>query len=415
VSNLASILESRLSSQRLRWLRALAEASRNRATGIYIVGGVVRDLLLDRPIVDMDISVSGLDEQLASDMADALDGRVTSHSQFNTFKIEIDSTVIDVAMTRQESYANPGALPEVLPGSLEQDLARRDFSVNAMAVDISSDAWGELLDPFNGQGDLNRSFIRVLHPKSFSDDATRIFRAVRYSQRLGFALQDETAMLLQNSLGRLDAISGDRMRHEFQKVFAEACAGPILSRLDELGVLGVVFGPLGRHSSLPWPDWQASEGFSENPPNPEELVWLSTLACGLTPGEAGLFARRLNMDSNWSTVVRDTVAVEGLLDELCSHGILRSRIYQMLNQLHPAALRGVAATHDGSAASGNIHLYLQELQGMRTELTGRDLMALGIDEGPEIGRLLNALLEARLDGSIADRLSEEALLRRMIS
>ncbi|MCI0791520.1 MAG: CCA tRNA nucleotidyltransferase, partial [Chloroflexi bacterium] len=225
MSNLASILESRLGRRRFRWLRSLSEAGRDRAAGIYLVGGVVRDLLLKRSILELDISVSGLDEALALHLADALGGRLTARSQFNTFKIAVGSTVIDLAMTRGESYAHPGALPDVWPGSIEQDLARRDFSVNAMATDLSVDAWGELLDPMSGQRDLERRLIRVLHPDSFADDATRIFRAVRYAQRLEFRLEEGTADLLKASLGGLDTISGDRLRHEFQRVFAEPHPG----------------------------------------------------------------------------------------------------------------------------------------------------------------------------------------------
>ncbi|MCH8827185.1 MAG: CCA tRNA nucleotidyltransferase [Chloroflexi bacterium] len=408
MSNLASILESRLGRRRLGWLRSLSEAGRDRAAGIYLVGGVVRDLLLKRPILELDISVSGLDEALALHLADALGGRLTARSQFNTFKIAVGSTVIDLAMTRGESYAHPGALPDVWPGSIEQDLARRDFSVNAMATDLSVDAWGELLDPMSGQRDLERRLIRVLHPNSFADDATRIFRAVRYAQRLEFRLEEGTADLLEASLGGLDTISGDRLRHEFQRVFAEPHPGSALSRLADLGVLEAVFPPLGRRSG-PWPD--------ENGPSDEaeELVWLSTLACGLTAGEAAQFAQRLNMGSAWAAVVRDTVEIEGILNDVGSPGILRSSIYHLLHQYHPGALVGVVTTHGEGLARDSIDLYLRELRQVRPELNGRDLIGLGAEEGPEIGRLLETVLEARLDGVVTSRAGEESLVRRLIS
>jgi tRNA nucleotidyltransferase (CCA-adding enzyme) len=407
VPNLASILELQIGSDKLRLLRTLADVCRDRADGISLVGGVVRDILLERAVNDLDVSVAGLDEQLALDMASSIGGHLKGPSHFNTFKIEVGSTVIDVAMTRQESYSHPGALPEVRPGSVSQDLARRDFTVNAMAIDLSSDNWGELLDSMGGQKDLERGLIRVLHRESFIDDATRMFRAVRYSLRLDFTIENETSGFLQDNLPQLNSISGDRIRHEFQRVFEEGDTGRLWQMLSSLGVLEAVFGPLGRRSG-PWPD---TIDFAEQP---EPLVWLACLAVGLMPREAFEFARRLNMDSLWSRVVQDVAGTEAKLDDLSSDAS-RSQIYRLLNEFHPAALLGISANHKNSESSRNIDLYLRELRSVRTELNGRDLIALGVEEGPAIGTLLTALLEARLDGRVSGRHDEEDLVRHRVN
>jgi tRNA nucleotidyltransferase (CCA-adding enzyme) len=416
VPNLASILERQLEPGSLRLLRRMAEVCRERADGISLVGGVVRDVLLGLSTNDLDISVAGLDERLALDMANSIGGRLAGPSQFNTFKIEVGSTVIDVAMTRQESYSHPGALPEVRPGSVDQDLARRDFTVNAMAIDLSADNWGELLDPMGGQADLEWGFIRVLHRESFTDDATRIFRAVRYAQRLDFTLENSTAgenstaSLLEDNLPQLNSISGDRIRHEFQRVFEETDTGRLLQMLNRLGVLEAVFGPLGRRPDS-WPD---AIDPAEQPEQPEHLVWLAYLATGLTPGEASEFARRLNMDSLWSRVVQDVAGIEAILGDLSSDAS-RSQIYRLLEGFRPAALLGVSASHRNSASSRNIDLYLSELRSVRIELNGRDLIALGVEEGPAIGTLLAALLEARLDGRVSGRQDEEELVKHLVN
>ena len=411
--NLASILERQLESDSLRLLRTLAEVCRYRADGISLVGGVVRDVLLGRPTNDLDVSVAGLEERLALDMANSVGGRLAGPSQFNNFKIEVGSTVIDVAMTRQESYSHPGALPEVRPGSVAQDLARRDFTVNAMAIDLCADNWGELLDPMGGQEDLERGLIRVLHQESFTDDATRIFRAVRYAQRLDFSLESSTAgesstaSLLQDNLPQLNSISGDRIRHEFQRAFEEAETGRLLQALSCLCVIEAVFGPLGRRPDS-WPD------AIDSAEQPEHLIWLAYLATGLTPGESSAFARRLNMDSLWSRVVQDVAGTEAIPEDLSSDAS-RSQIYRLLDGYHTAALLGVSASHKKSASSRNIDLYLCELRSVRTELNGRDLIALGVEEGPAIGTLLAALLEARLDGHVSGRQGEEDLVKQLLN
>lgn len=408
MSNVVSLLERRLEPACLGWLKTIADVCSNQSSGVYLVGGVVRDVLLGLPVTDLDVSVTGLDEALASDLAYAIDGRLTACSQFNTFKIEVDSFAIDMAMTRQESYAHPGALPSVSPGSVDQDLARRDFSVNAMAIDLSHDHWGDLYDPMGGQVDLENRIIRILHAESFADDPTRIFRAVRYSQRLGFALEEATANLLKGNLDQLYAISGDRVRHELQRVFDEAQTGPVLRGLQDLGVLSAVFGPLGVRAE----GW-LNEGVF--PDETEDLVWLAGLASGLTSGEASQFVQRLNMDSTWRGVVQDVVGAETLLGALEAADASRSFIYRTLHQLHPSSLFGVSRIHASSRAGANITLYLDELRHVSTELTGHDLIAMGVAEGPVIGRTLEALLDAQLDGQVSDRQGEEALVMRMTS
>ena len=257
MTNIASILEGRLGASRVELLRSAARAASELGVPLYLVGGSVRDALRPRrraptaPVrragADLDVSFvggspktppgpaplgSGLrrnDERprrraptapvrragatdpdvcvvsgavgFASALAGALGGVAESPSQFGTAKLRVGGVSLDLVMARRESYAAPGALPTVEPGSLADDLARRDFSINAMAVSLSAESWGDLTDPFDGAGDLERRIIRVLHPGSFRDDATRLFRAARYAGRLGFGLEPETERLAREGAG----------------------------------------------------------------------------------------------------------------------------------------------------------------------------------------------------------------------
>ena len=175
-------------------------------------------------------------------VARALNGRVVAHSQFNTFSLTASGRHIDLAMARHESYAHPGALPTVTPGTLRQDLARRDFTINAMAVSLGEDSFGELLDPSDGQSDLRIGMVRVLHDDSFRDDATRILRAARYAVRLRFTLEANTESLLRRDSTYLHTISAARLRDEFERVLQESrVAASTLEMLEHLGALKSVY------------------------------------------------------------------------------------------------------------------------------------------------------------------------------
>ncbi len=187
-----SQLEQRLSPESLALIQKAGALAAERRLGIYLVGGVVRDILLGRANSDLDLVVEGDAIKLAESLAGELGGRLVVHRRFGTAKIRTRNLTIDLAMARAETYARPGALPTVRPGSIQDDLARRDFTVNAMALRLDPGSFGKLVDPFDGRKDLENKLIRILHDRSFIDDATRMLRAVRYEQRFGFRLEAST-------------------------------------------------------------------------------------------------------------------------------------------------------------------------------------------------------------------------------
>ena len=183
-TNIVDILEERLPPDLVGCIRKAGETAAERGEQLYLVGGAVRDMLLGRGTLDIDLVVEGNAISLAETLAGQLGGKVTAHSRFGTATLKRDNKSIDFVTARSEVYQKPGALPQVQPGSITDDLARRDFSINAMAVALHPERSGELIDLYGGIEDLKNKSIRVLHEKSFTDDATRIWRAVRYEQRL---------------------------------------------------------------------------------------------------------------------------------------------------------------------------------------------------------------------------------------
>ena len=427
MTNIAAILEGRLGPPRADLLRSAARAASDLGLSLHLVGGSVRDSLLGQTPTDLDVSYTVVpakapdqpcrrggfatrpDLDVADALAHALGGVASDRSPFGTAKLRVHGLSIDLVMARRETYAAPGALPTVEPGSLADDLARRDFSINAMAVSLSAESWGDLADPFDGAGDLQRRAIRVLHPGSFRDDATRLFRAARYAGRLGFRLEPETERLARQGASFVDTISGDRVRHELERIFDEPRAADTLRLADGLGLLRAIH-PALRPAERP----EAIEG--ERGP-----AMLASLALGLSPHEAEEVSERLNLGSEWSRVVRDTAAVREMLPELESD-LPPSRVYRLLHGRHEAAVSAAPTAPVGAPAgagtvgraAANVRLYLSRLRHVSTSLSGGDIVAMGVPEGPRVGEVLRELLDARLDGVVESEEEERELASRRI-
>ncbi|MDO8751212.1 MAG: polya polymerase, partial [Dehalococcoidia bacterium] len=275
------------------------KAARLLGLPLYLVGGVVRDMLMGRAVKDVDLVVEGDAVRLASALAEALSGKVVARSQFGTAKLRLLGQDIDVVTARRETYRKPGALPTVYPGIIADDLARRDFTINAIALRLEP-APMQLLDSTGGQSDIQQGLIRVLHAASFQDDATRILRAVRYEQRLGFRLGTGTERLLRRDLPMLDTISGDRLRRELDIIFREEQAGPTLLRAAELGVLTALYRHLPDAPALKQRLQRLSADGLKEP-----LHYLGVLAYSMKQEDIEGFIRRLNLPATWAKVVRD--------------------------------------------------------------------------------------------------------------
>lgn len=408
--NISSLLEQRLTSSQSMWLKAVSRVADQFHVQAYLVGGPVRDVLLGVDTSDIDVSVVGATPEFAYAVAGELGGEVTSQSQFGTYKLVLGDETLDIATARSESYAHPGVLPTVTFSSIDDDLGRRDFTINSMAFSISEGSWGELLDPFRGSEDLSRKVVKVLHGLSFVDDPTRILRAIRYVVRLGFEFEADTKALLIKGVPYLDRLSGDRVRHEFERVFMEQKASAMLEMAQSLGVLSAIYSSLEVDEAA----IAVMESFQQAGHDERPLLILSAMAYSIPGGrQVGLVAR-FNMDNQWASVVTDTCAVKDMLKDLSEPGLSRSRVYHLLKPYSGYAIKTVLAFNPDSVEGQRLALYLNELQKVEPILNGNDLMALGIPEGPRIGNLLTALLDARLDGLQGTREGEEAFIRNLI-
>ncbi len=401
-------LERHLSGIRFAVLRELSGFATELGIDLYLVGGSVRDVLADAPLTDVDVMASDNPERLIERIRGSGEAKVRKASAFGTWSLTVRGVEVDLSTARRETYAHPGALPKVFPGTVEDDLSRRDFSINAMAISLGEDSWGDLLDPHGGAADLERGLIRVLHRRSFEDDATRILRAVRYSCRLDFRLEPRTETLLERGLSYLSTISPDRVRHEIERIFREQCAVDMIETAGRLGVLAAIHPGL-RAESKTLQTIQTEQDDARR----ADLI-LGSMVQSVADCDVESVIERLNLHADWARLVRDVATVRTRLPELSDEKVTRSRVYQLLHGLHPNAVESCAmATNDAMVASW-LRLYLDELRHVRPLLNGDDLMALGVREGPEVGVLLAKLLDARLDGHVKSVEDEKAIVRRAL-
>ena len=398
-------------------LKALRRWAAEQAAPVYLVGGPVRDLLLGGPAQDLDFAVVGDAPALARQLAIELGGRAVVHSRFGTATLTVGKARVDLVTARREVYPRPGGLPQVFPGTIYDDLARRDFAVNAMAWPLTGKEPG-LLAPHGGAADLNQRLIRILHPASFIDDPTRLLRAARYEQRLGFCLERDTESRLRAAIaqGALNTVSGDRLRHELARIFAEVRPGPPLLRAAELGILAAIHPAWGYADGLrQWAETGPAIVQETGLSNPaERLTWLAAMAYPLSEGEVAGLISRLNMPKSWAAVVWDTIALREQEKALADRALPASRLCNLLVGRSPAAVAAVVGLTESAAAGRALRRYLTELRQIVPALRGEDVLAMGVPPGPPVGEVLAQLRAARQDGQVTDAAGERQWVARWL-
>ena len=365
----------------------------------YLVGGAVRDLLLDASTQDIDVAVEGDARSAARAVADRLGGEFREYERFGTADVLMpDKTVYHLATTREETYEAPGALPAVTPATLAEDLRRRDFTVNTLAVGLTGDDLGHLYDPFDGVADLEAKLIRVLHERSFLDDPTRLLRAVRYATRLEFELDPETERLAREAVAAeaLSTVSGKRIRADLMKLLCEPEVGRAIEGLRELEI----------HSAL----------HPELDPDPELVASaaLGAAALGAERGGAALAAlvesapAELDMwlaDLHLPAEERDAASRAARVAPRIASA-LREREHtpsELRAMLEREPLEALALALALSAPAEPVLKWVTSLRPVRLEISGADLLAAGVPEGPAVGRALDETLNRKLDGLVSGR------------
>lgn len=411
VAKLIDKLSSHLPATARLALDTLVRLAEERSLALYLVGGPVRDLLLSISTLDLDLTVEGDAPVLARQAGAALDARCVAHPAFLTASVRGEGFALDLATARSETYPHPGALPRVHPTTIREDMLRRDFSINALALPLTGRQRGELFDPCGGRADLEAGLVRVLHQGSFVDDATRILRAARYQVRFGFRLEERTLAWLRRDVGYLETISGARIRQELSRALQEREPERVLSRLQELGALAAV------HPSLSFDDEraQAFAFLRQLAPEATPAAYWPLLARGLDEGEAAALAGRLALTKPQSQAVCALPRLRGLENKLAGPALKPSEVVQILSSCPLAAVWALAAAAASEAVRERCVAYLRRWRYVKSSLDGHALLEMGVAPGAAVGEVLRRLKVAKLDGEVRSRREEERLVRSLLS
>jgi len=439
--NLSQRLEAALSPTRLALLKTVAAKAYEQRLAIYIVGGFVRDLLLNRPSPYFDIVVEGDAIALAASLANAYGGRLVSHGRFGTSKwtiasirdslaraISQDETAnpedlpdsLDLISARTEFYDYPTALPTIERSSIKLDLHRRDFTINTMALRLDGRHYGELYDYWGGLRDLRRGLVRVLHSLSFVDDPTRVMRAVRFEQRFGFKIEERTLQLMSEAHQLVRQVSGDRLRHEIVLIFNEENVLAMLKRLDDLGLLNAIhprlnwsdkFNPImyrALHEEIQ-PEWKLPEKIGHLPLRSALgfLAWLAQYPLG----EAILMSERLRLPGDIQNALQ---SIQQLNQDLPGLSDAKpSSITSRLDSEPPVALFIIHLLEPGKAVENILHRYITRWRDTWPAIDGNALRQMGLPPGPQYKEILSALRDAWLDGKVSSIEEENRMLQEL--
>ena len=384
-----------------RRIAAARRLAREGGVALFLVGGAVRDLQLRRPIVDIDLVVETGGDAFARQLARTLGAELKLHPRFGTAVIALpNGKHFDVATARAEEYERPGALPRVRSASITEDLLRRDFTINAMALEIALAPRPRLIDPSGGRDDLDRKLVRLLHPRSAFDDATRAFRAVRYANRLGFAVERETRrwILAAVRAGAADAVSGDRLRREVALLFSEVGRAAAVRELVSLRISQTIHPGLRSDAAVARRLRIAERLAASRSEGGTWLLYLLTWMGEVPAADAGEIATRLNLPRASGRVVRAWPEVQRRLVRAAAKSAEDLAREPLLDDLDEDSILAAAASAPPPARRRI--LAAAQSPGARLEIGGRDLVAAGVPAGPAIGRALSATRTARQKGAI---------------
>jgi tRNA nucleotidyltransferase (CCA-adding enzyme) len=367
----------------------------------YLVGGAVRDLLRGAQAVDLDLAVEGDARSVARALAERLGGTAREHERFGTATVRAGDLAFDMAATRTETYDEPGALPRVAAATLAEDLTRRDFTINAIAVALAGDDLGHVYDPGGGLRDLDAGVVRTMHQGSFLDDPTRLLRAVRYETRLGFRMDEDTERDARAAIAEdaMSTVSGARVRDELLDLLGEHEAPSAVERLGELGLARAL------HPALdPDPELVASASLGAVAIGADRALASLSALCAGDPNELDKWVAGLHLDATARDAVSRAARVGPILaQDLRVRDHSPSELRDLLGGEPPEALALALAM---GAPSAPILRWVTELSAVRLEIGGADLLAAGVPEGPALGRALEETLRRKLDGLVSGREEE---------
>jgi tRNA nucleotidyltransferase (CCA-adding enzyme) len=421
--NVNSLIVEFLNKEVIVLLRTIGEVAEENGYTAYAVGGFVRDLLLRIKNLDLDIVVEGDGIKFAKNLAEQFGGVVRTHEKFSTALVIMpDGFNIDVATARLEYYEYPAAMPTVELSSLKLDLYRRDFTINAMAINLNPEKFGTLVDFFNCQTDIKERRIRILHNLSFVEDPTRIFRAIRFEQRTGFTIGKHTEKLLKNAVNMnlFNRFFGHRCFIELKLIFSEENPIPAIRRMAEFDLLKFILPGLkfDKRMEKNLIETQRAMAWYKllylDEPIDQWLVYLFTILANSTYSDLKVFCMKFEFpERQKNELLKEKEAADKILDELSRNRRLKTaEIYWLLQERSHESLLYLIAMARKKTAKKAVSHFVTHLRHYKTHIQGVDLKKMGYKSGPIYKTILNHLLEAKLDGVVKTKADEKKFIRK---
>jgi len=408
--NISESLKQYLPEKIFNLLIKCGTFANNNSTNLFLVGGSLRDIILNNAPNDIDLTLVNGDLKLVQNLACHLGGEIIFKSQFFTYKLKIDNIVIDITEARKEIYSTPGSLPEIISKcSILDDLYRRDFTMNSMALSLNPSNFGEIIDPFNGMNDINNKLIKFIHDNSFSDDPTRILRAIRYSIRLNFNIENQTLSKIHEFKFDINTITGFRIKSELLKILREESRTEILIYLDTLKILDIIQPNIYINTKTK----QIFEKFQFKTEYIDDLLLIGIFTYNLNKKNIINFAKKLCLDSTYIKTLIDTHEIKHFIQRIKMDNLKNSQIYKYLSKYKNESIiinRYFTENND----SKKIDLYINKLKNTVSPLNGSEIISLGAKPGPIIKDIMNNLLYEKLDGNIQNKQEAELKANEML-
>mgnify|MGYP001308577947 CR=1 FL=1 len=378
--NINEKIKNQLSANQNLAVKFIANVAEMHSAKAFLVGGVVRDIILNKKIHDIDIAVESDPNLMFESLKNSEQFQIVSMSEFGVVKGVFDDVEIDIAMTRKEAYLSPGALPKVfLKTEIDVDLLRRDFSINALAVSLNSKTWGEVIDVSNSLEDLENGVIKILHPKSFIDDPTRIFRAIKYANRLNMKISKCTYENMYKSIKNVNLLSGKRIANEILSIFQEDNFENILNHQIMIMIFEKFEFHLADRNTL-----QDLENIKNICINDENMWWVF-ISSHFNYLDREKFSNRLDLKTKNHKAIMDFTTVERM-----DTNLQKEDLYKYLNMI-PKNILEISKKLLEEKSILQIEIFQSILFDLETIIDGESILELGVNEGPEIGRVLNSL------------------------
>ncbi len=425
--NIQSLMHNRLPEYVFNLLQEAGRIAQEKGFKVYAVGGFVRDILLHRPNLDIDLVVERDGIRYAHHLVNSLGGRIRAHKKFKTAVVILpNGQRIDVATARLEYYEHPAALPTVELSSIKMDLFRRDFSINALAIELNPKRYGRLVDFFGGQRDIKDKVIRVLHSLSFIEDPTRILRAIRFEQRFTFRIGKQTERLVKNALqlNMIHKLSGSRLFHELKLILEEERPLTCLKRMDHFDILQSIHPVLKLETAKinllekieKVVDWYELLYIDYSP----EIwkIYLLGLCSDCNNDQVNILMTRLNLSdkvkNGFLQIRTDIHKAQEQLYLWQKRDNSLSSLYFLLNPLPIEGNLFLMAASKNEYIRKHISLFLSQLKYQDLDISGKDLKAMGLPPGPVYAEILKEVLASKIDGQAKDRDSQLTLASQLV-